>query len=398
MNYESSIKAEDIGAYDEADAVARRRRALVIGAVVLVAALVLAFFMFGRSGDPTAGSAAKEGAAGKVQAPHVTVIVPGRQPVSRTVSATGSLAARREMPIGAVGEGGLVTRVLVEPGTWVGAGQVLAAVERSVQTQQAASLQAQIGVARANVRLAEQELARAQQLVSRGFISRADVDRRTATRDQAAAQLRVAEAQYREGVNRNARLDIRAPAAGLVLSRAVEPGQVVGAASGVLFRIAMGGQMEMRAEVAESDLQSVRVGSQASVTPVGATRNFPGQVWQVAPVVDPQTRQGTVRIAISYNREIRPGGFAQASITTGAAQAPVLPESAVLSDAQGNYVYLVDAQNKIVRRPVRTGQVLPTGIAIVEGLDGTERVVLSAGAFVNPGQTVVPERAPAAGR
>lgn len=391
MNYESSIRADETGSMVELDGTARRRRAMFIGAAIVVLALVLAFFLFGRGGDPAAGGAAEKG---KVQAPHVTIVTPGRQPVARTVSATGSLAARREMPVGVVGEGGLVTRVLVEPGTWVGAGQVLAAVERSVQNQQAASLQAQIGVARANLRLAEQELARAQQLVSRGFISRADVDRRIATRDQTAAQLRVAEAQYREGVNRNARLDIRAPAAGLVLARAVEPGQVIGAASGVLFRIAMGGQMEMRAQVSEADLAAIRIGAQASVTPVGATRSFAGQVWQVAPVVDPQTRQGIVRVSIPYDREIRPGGFAQAMITTGAAQAPVLPESAVLSDAQGNYVYIVDQQNKVARRAVRTGQVLPRGIAITDGLNGTERVVLSAGAFVNPGQTVVPERAP----
>lgn len=391
MNYESSIRADEIGTVVDPDDTARRRRALFIGGTIVVLAAALAFFLFGRGDDPAAGAAEK----GKVQAPHVTVVSPGRQAVARTISATGSLAARREMPVGVVGEGGLVTRVLVEPGTWVGAGQVLAAVERSVQNQQAASLEAQIGVSRANLRLAQQELARAQQLVSRGFISRADVDRRVATRDQAAAQLKVAEAQYREGVNRNARLDIRAPAAGLVLSRAVEPGQVIGGASGVLFRVAMGGQMEMRAQISEADLATVRVGARASVTPVGATRSFSGQVWQVAPVVDPQTRQGIVRIAIPYDREIRPGGFAQASITTGAADAPVLPESAVLSDAQGNYVYIVDQQNKVARRAVRTGQVLPTGIAIVDGLNGTERVVLSAGAFVNPGQTVVPERAPA---
>jgi RND family efflux transporter MFP subunit len=302
------------------------------------------------------------------------------------------------MPIGAVGEGGLVSRVLVEPGAWVNAGQVLAVVDRSVQAQQAASLQAQINVARANARLAEQELARAQQLVARGFVSKADVDRRIATRDQAAAQVAVAEAQYREALNRNARLDIRAPAAGLVLTRAVEPGQVVSPASGTLFRIAMGGQMELQAQLAEADLAAVNVGAQATVTPVGSEQGFAGQVWQVSPVIDPQTRQGIVRIAIPYNPEIRPGGFAQASITTGSADAPVLPESAVLSDAQGNYVYVVNADNKVARRPIRTGQVTERGIAIIEGLNGNERVVLSAGAFVNPGQAVVPERAPAARR
>lgn len=394
MNYESSIRADEAGNFVEPDDVSRRRRALFIGAAVVVLALVAAFFLFGRGNDaaaPTGDAAAKAAA----NAPQVTVVVPGRQPVARTVSATGSLAARREMPIGVVGEGGLVTRVLVEPGSWVGAGQVLAVVERSVQAQQAASLQAQIGVARANARLAEQELARAQQLVNRGFISKADVDRRMATRDQTLAQVRVAEAQYRESLNRNARLDIRAPAAGLVLTRAVEPGQVIGGASGTLFRIAMGGQMEMRAELAEADLAAARVGSQATVVPVGTTQSFNGQVWQVAPVIDPQTRQGVVRIALAYNPALRPGGFAQAQIVTGQVDAPMLPESAVQSDDRGNYVYIVGPDNKAQRRVVKTGQVTDRGVVILDGLQGNEQVVLTAGAFLTPGQSVRPIRAAA---
>src|SRR3546814_9826275 len=64
---------------------------------------------------------------------------------------------------------------------------------------------------------------------------------------------------------RNGRLDIRAPAAGLVLTRDVEPGQIVSAGSGVLFRVALGGQMEMQAKLAESDLARLSVGVPATV-------------------------------------------------------------------------------------------------------------------------------------
>jgi RND family efflux transporter MFP subunit len=353
---------------------------------VIGLALALAFVMFGRkSGQP-----APAAEAGKTQAPEVTVIKPGREPVPNTISATGTLAARIDMPVGVVGEGGMVKQVLVQPGAWVGAGQVLAVIERSVQVQQSQSLQAQINVARANARLAEQELARSQQLAGRGFVSRADIDRKLATRDQAAAQVRVAEAQYRESLARTGRLDIRAPAAGLVLTRSVEPGQVVGAGSGTLFRLAKGGEMEMRAAMAESDLATVHVGATAKVTPVGSSQSFSGQVWQVSPVIDPQTRQGMARIALSYSPALRPGGFAQAEVVTGQINAPLLPETAVLSDDNGNFVYVVDGNGKAQRRPVKTGQVTEKGIAILSGLSGEEHVVLSAGAFLNPGQTVRP--------
>lgn len=390
MNYEASIQAGEPGTHADADSARPRRRALIIGGIVIVLAALIAFLMFGRGGDKAPAE------AGKAQAPEITVIRPGRQQVSGTVTATGNLAARREMPVSVVGEGGMVTRVLVEPGDWVGAGQVLATIERSVQTQQAASLAAQINVARANARLADQELARAQTLVGRGFISKADVDRRTATRDQALAQVRVAEAQYKEATARNGRLDIRAPAAGLVLTRAVEQGQVVGAGSNTLFRLAKGGEMELRAQMAEGDLAKIHAGATATVTPVGSTESFTGQVWQVSPVIDPNTRQGIARVALSYNPALRPGGFAQAELVTGQVDAPLLPESAVMSDQNGHFVYIVDGNDKAQRRAVKTGQVTDKGVIILDGLSGNERVVLSAGAFLNPNEAVRPRLAAAA--
>ena len=370
----------------------RRRRRLIIAAVAVIALALAAFLVFGGGADEkqAAAAGAAKGRAGA--APTVTVVVPGRQSVDRTIAATGTLAARREMPVGVAGEGGMVTRVLVEPGSWVGAGQVLATIDRSVQTQTNAQLAAQINVARADARLAQQELERAQALVSRGFVSKADVERRIATRDAANARVRVAEAALGESRARTGRLDIRAPSAGLVLTRDVEPGQVVSAGSGVLFRMAQGGQMELLAQLSESDLAVVPVGARAIVTPVGTAQSFTGTVWQISPVISEQSRQGIARVALSYDKALRPGGFASVDIIAGSQQAPVLPESAILSDDKGNYVYVVGADNKVERRAVKTGAVTPAGIAVVEGLNGNERVVLRAGGFLNPGETVRPQR------
>lgn len=397
MNYESTSIAGDRPMLTGPDAAPRsRRRAVIVGIVVILLVVVGAFWAFGReSGDATAAKGPATAAPASAL-PKVTVVTPGRDTVMRTVTGTGSLAARREMPVGVVGEGGLVTRVAVEPGSWVSAGQVLATVDRSVQAQTAESLAAQVRVARADAQIAQTELDRSKQLVERGFVSKADIDRKTATRDAANARVGVAQAQLAETQARNRRLDIRAPAAGLVLTRAVEPGQVIGGGSGVLFRIAMGGQMEMRAQLSEADLATVRAGVPAEVVPVGDTRVFKGQVWQVSPVIDPQTRQGIARIALGYDPALRPGGFASARIGAGASTAPLLPESAVLSDDKGSYVYVLDAQDKVVRRDVRVAEVSDEGALIASGLMGNERVVASAGAFLNPGQQVVPVRAAAA--
>ena len=76
----------------------------------------------------------------------------------------------------------------------------------------------------------------------------------------------------------------------------------------------------------------------------------------------------------------------------GAATAPLLPQSAVLSDDAGNYVYIINAKNEVERRTVKIGNVDQAGVTIAEGLSGNEAVVLSAGPFLNPGQKVNPRR------
>nr|WP_231639426.1 efflux RND transporter periplasmic adaptor subunit [Sphingomonas profundi] len=366
----------------------RNRLWLIVLAVIAIA--LVGGFLLLRGGGKAAAPAASP-------LPRVTFIVPGHQSVAGQISTTGSLAARREMPVGVAGEGGMISQVLVEPGDWVAAGQVLATIDRSVQVQEGASLAAAITVARADAALAQSELDRARALVARGFISKADIDRKTATRDAANARVKVAQAQYGEAGARIGRLAVKAPAAGLVLTRAVEPGQVVSSASGTLFRLAKGGEMELAARLAEQDLARLRVGAPADVTPIGSSRPFRGEIWQMSPVIDAQTRQGVARIALRYDPALRPGGFAAATIRSGSVDAPLLPESAVQSDATGNFVYVIDGANAVQRRAVKVGEVSDSGITVLSGLAGSERVVLSAGAFLNPGDKVIPVRAAARG-
>ncbi len=396
MNYDAKIEtapaeAEEDGfsPLDEREEDERfKRRMWLIAIGVLV--LLLAVWAFGKY------NAAKNlGAESASQAPVVSVIVPGQTSTPGVISVTGTLAARRELPVGVVGEGGQVARILVEPGDWVKAGQALAVIDQSVQVQQQASLGAQVQVAEADARLAQSNLDRALQLVDRGFISKADVDRLTATRDAAAARVQVAKAQLGEIRARTRRLNIVAPDAGLVLERNVEPGQVVSPGSGVLFRIAKSGQMELLADLSESDLARISQGAQAEVSPVGSQEQFAGTVWQVSPVIDPQNRLGRARISLAYSPELRPGGFASAEISSGTINSPILPESAILADGKGSYVFIANKDDKIERRDVETGEITVKGIAVTKGLTGKERVVMRAGAFLAEGESIKPQLAKA---
>ncbi len=388
MNYETTVNPDDSGeaVFLDPDAAedARKRKRRNILIVVLVLLALVAWFVFSSQKEEPE-FAPREG-----QIPSVTVISPGQGTIEGTINATGTIAARRELPVGSVGEGGRIISVPVDAGQWVRAGQVLAVIDRSVQNQQAAGQAAQIQVARADAELAQSNLDRALKLVDRGFISQADVDRLTATRDAANARVKLAQAQYGERQARNNQLNIVAPAAGLLLERNAEPGQVVGGGSGVLFSIAKGGEMEVLARLGEDDLARISQGATGKVTPVGTDQTFTCQIWQKSPTIDPQTRQGTARCAMSYAPELRPGGFAIVELSSGTVVAPLLPESAIMSSDKGSYVYVVDKDNKVVRQPVKTGLVTENGIAVTSGLNGSERIVERAGGFLSEGDTVKP--------
>jgi len=388
MNRETSIHSSDTLVVVD-DGARRRRRLLIAGAIAAVLLILVAFALFGRGAS---NKQADQAAAGAGQVPTVSVVVPGRTSVGRTITASGPLAAKRDQPVGVAGAGGRVVRVTVDAGSWVRAGQVLAVVDRSVQAQQAAQLAAQVEAARANAALAQSNYERAVALQGRGFVSKAEIDSKKATRDAAYAQVRVAQAQLGATRAQIGQLNVIAPTSGLILSRNVEVGQIVSPGSGALFHLAEGGQMEMRAQLSQQDLTLIHVGMPADVRPVGATAGVTGSVWLVAPMIDPQSRLGDVRIAIPYTSSIRPGGFAEARITAGSTMAPLLPQSAILSDDSGNYVYIVNSKNEIERRNITIGTVNDTGVTIGSGLSGTEAVVVSAGPFLSPGQKVKPRR------
>ncbi|MEO0462671.1 MAG: efflux RND transporter periplasmic adaptor subunit [Pseudomonadota bacterium] len=393
MNYATTIKAEAAeplgselhdGTRTRSSTVAKALVWIGLGLLGLLLAIGAYFALAG--GDPAPA------ADDESQAPVVTVVAPGQTTIAGMIEAPGQIAARRSMPVGVEGAGGRVVSVPVDAGQWVRQGQVLAVIDRSVQVQQVAAQAAQIDVSKADAKLAQANLDRALQLVERGFVSTADVDRLTAERDSANARVKVAEAQLAELRARTAQTNVTAPAAGYVLSRSVEPGQNVSAGSPALFTIARGGEMEMLAQVSEGQMAQLARGVSAEIEIAGSQKRFNGQVWQLSPVVDERTRQGTARVSLPFAPELRPGGFATARIQGGTLTATVLPESAVLADDEGAFVFVVDKDNKAQRRSVTTGLVTSAGVAIVDGLSGSELVVLRAGGFLNPGETVNPKR------
>jgi RND family efflux transporter MFP subunit len=155
-----------------------------------------------------------------------------------------------------------------------------------------------------------------------------------------------------------------------------------------LFRLASQGEVEMRGQVAEQDLPNIKVGQSANVRLSGVSEPFKGTVRLLGAVIDPLTRLGEIRVALDPHPVLRPGSFARGEVIVDRAQRQVVPQTAVLSDDKGTYVYIVNGSSQVERRDVKVGGSVPEGIVIASGLKGDERVVATAGSFLRVGERV----------
>jgi HlyD family secretion protein len=359
----------------------RNRWKWAIGAVAAILVLVLAYRLM---------TAAKphEALADRGGIPLVSVIVPGQQAVTANVTFTGAIAARYDMPIANEGDTGRIVAVYVEAGDHVKRGQILAKIDDSVLVQQVNRLSASLEQASAQAALSAAEYKRAQGVEAAGALSAEDIEKRRATSVTDAANVKVVAAQLAEARARLERTRLTAPVEGTVLTRRAEVGQIANPGGEALFRVASGGEVEMRGQIAEQDLAQVRAGQAATVYLTGIARPFAGEVRLLGAIIDPQTRLGDIRIRLKPDPALRPGAFARAVVAISQAQRPVLPQTAVMADVNGSYVLVVNSADKVERHAVRVSGTTDSGVIIAEGLTGGERVVATAGGFLRDGEPV----------
>lgn len=363
---------------------ASARTKWIAGAVVALILIVVATVLL-RSRTPDPGLAAL---ASRQSIPLVSVASPGVTSVTSTVTFTGTIAARYDMPIGIEGDAGRIVAVYVEAGDHVRRGQLLAKIDESVWQPQVNRLAASLEQARAQAALSAAEYRRAEAVASAGALSAEDIEKRRAAAVTDAASVKVAAAMLAEAQARLHRTLVLAPTDGMVLTRKAEVGQTASPGGEALFRLASGNEIEMRGQVAEQDMASLSVGQPALVHLVGVAQPFEGHVRLLGAVIDPQTRLGDIRVALKPHAALRPGAFAQGSVAINTTKHPILPQTAVLSDARGAYVYLINGNNRVERRDVKVGGTVPAGIIISSGLTGQERIVTTAAGFLREGETV----------
>lgn len=346
----------------------------------------------------------KEGPAPSSQT--VTVATAARTDLPRVISASGSVSAWEEVPVGAETGGLVATQVLVDEGSYVRQGQPLVQLNTALLSAQVRQQQAALQTAQANASRDDAALARAQELRDRGFLSQASLD--TALANQRSSQAGVAQARAALSSSQTQlnQATIRAPVSGLIISRSVTRGQIV-AAGTELFRMVRDGRLELDAQVPETDLPLLRAGMSAEIVSdqAGATT---GTIRIVTPEVNPETRLGVARIALASGNGLRPGMFARATIDAGTQPGVTVPTAAVLYRENRAGVFVVGPQSTVTFVPVEVvgrddqrtsiGNVQPGARVVVEGagfLNEGDRVTVQTAAATRPAAAAAPATAPA---
>ncbi|HEX8166457.1 MAG TPA: efflux RND transporter periplasmic adaptor subunit [Beijerinckiaceae bacterium] len=349
-------------------------------------------------------------------APAVTVVRAAERELVERAIVTGTLVPREEILVAPEVEGFRIAEVLVEEGSVVRQGEVLARLSRDVLetllAQNAATrtrAEAAIAQARSNIVQAEaaqveaaQALERARALMrsgntteavmeSRVSVARAAEGRLSAARDGlriAEAEKASAQAQQREIEWRLSRTEIRAPAAGVVSRKMARVGATATAAGEAMFRIIRDGEIELEGEVTEVQMPRLREGAEAEVT-VDGQRYITGRIRNIFPEVDRATRLGKVRIALPKDEGLRIGSFARGTVVVARHTGVAVPTASVLYGTEGPIVLAV-VDDKVQARRVATGLNAEGFVEVMQGLKSGEAVVARAGSFLRDGDVVRP--------
>ena len=285
---------------------------------------------------------------------------------------------------------GKIVRRAVEPGQRVQAGQLLAQLDARDYQLAADAAQAQVAAATTQRDLAAADLKRFQSLREQGFISGAEIERRSAQLKAAQATLEQARAQLASQGNQAGYTQLLADAAGVVTGVDAEVGQVVAAGTPVV-RLAQDGPRDAVFAVPEDRVAAVRVGQPVTVRAWASDGEWQGSVREVAAAADPATRTYAVKVALAGDAPPLGATVTVLPQQSGAQGLPVikLPTSALRQEGQGTAVWVYEPDSGSVRsQPVEVAGADGNQAVITAGLKPGMQVVASGVHVLAPGQKV----------
>lgn len=349
--------------------------------------------------------------------PAIMVTSVAERNLKDSVVASGTVRAVEEVFVQPLVEGLSVKSLKVDVGDRVTAGQIVADLNSDALLLQKSQLQAnkakaeaglaqykaQAIEAQANADDAVRQRDRTRNLGQNGTVSTAQVEQTSAAAEAALARLnaakqaitvgeaeiKVVQAQIDDINLKLERTDVKAPVDGVISKRDAKVGAIAAGAGTPLFTMIRDGNIELVADVPESDIGRIKPGMKASVTVAGTTKALDGKVRLISPVVDQTSRLGAVHIIIDDKSGAKAGMYANTEITIAETRGLALPQSAVTTDRKGSFARVVEG-NVVKQVKLEIGIQDAGFVQILSGLKAGDQVVAKAGAFVRDGDQIRP--------
>jgi len=381
-----------------------RKRLFTLGAVACVG--LVAAFLFGYLPRHRAKTELAEGARAEAeQAPRVQVINPKVADSDRAIVLSGSVRALEETVIYPRANG-YIGKWLVDIGDKVKEGQTMAEIETPELDQELDQARAQLAQASAGVTQAdanrefsEANLQRFKQLVPAGVASQQDLDKTQAQSVVDSASVKVAKsgvavqaANIRRLLQLKSFAHVLAPFAGTVTARNVERGSLVSSGNATpLFKVAILDPVRVFVQVPQDAAAGIKNDLEAKVS----TREYPGRVFQgtvarSSGALDQNTRTMLVEVRVpNPKNELLAGMYAEVSLLLPSSHRVFeVPATALLNDAKGVRVALVDSNNTLRLVPVVIERDTGATVQLSSGFSADSRVVKLSSADMVDGTRV----------
>ena len=383
-----------------------RRRSQTVRDGIRRAAVCALFSLVVMAATPAAAQSPKAGAgaaAARMPPPLVSVAPVEERAVNPPAEYVGRVEALRAVNLRARVAGVLEERHF-EEGATVQRGALLYRIEPAAYAAQVAVDRARVAQARATLDKAERYLRRLETVRS-GGVSATDIETAQSDVAQSRAALQAAEATLTQSEINLGYTTITAPISGRIGKTVYSRGNLVGPESGALARIVQTDPIRVVFSVSENDLPAMqrkrRSMSETELAQAGLIRlRLPnGEAYPLAGrpdfmsiEVDPTT--GTIALRAKFDNPdgfLVPGQYVTVLVSlSNPVKMPVVPQSAVLEDREGRYVFVVEGDGRAVQRRIETAETLGTVWAIRSGLKAGDTIVVEGIQKVRPGQPVKP--------
>ena len=316
----------------------------------------------------------------------VSAVQPQQASWGRSLQLSGGLFAWQTATIASEEAGLRLTEVLVDVGSVVKRGQLLARLADNSILADLRVQEAAVAQARAKLTQAKAEADRSRIVKDSGSLSEQQVTAYVVAEQTAQASLDSALATLEAQRIKLAHTRILAVDDGVISSRSATLGNVV--ASGTeLFQLVRQRRVEWRAEITGKQLSALKPGQSAKITlPDG--QQVSGRLRLVGPTLDSNTRNGLAYVDLPVGSAASPGMYVRGEIDTGQAAALTVPSSVVVQRDGNTYVFEKDGASKVAQRQVQTGRRVGDMVEITSGITAQAQLVRSGGAFLKDGDPV----------